>query len=137
MKETHSAGGVVINAKEKILVVNQKGRSWSLPKGHIEKGESPRSAAEREIYEELGIKKLKYIRALDTYKRYRMNKNNKDDKSQRKKITMFLFKTSQERLKPKDPENPEAKWVNKEEVARLLTHKEDKKFFLSIAKELK
>lgn len=137
MKETHSAGGVVANPKGKILIVNQKAHSWSLPKGHIEHGETPLETAKREIYEESGIKKLRYIKELGTYKRYRMNKSNKDDKSQMMKITMFLFKTNQKKLAPKDPDNPEARWVEKSKVAALLTHRKDKEFFLSIAKELK
>ena len=37
--ETQTAGGVVVNKKGRILVVNQRGTSWSLPKGHIEPGE--------------------------------------------------------------------------------------------------
>jgi 8-oxo-dGTP pyrophosphatase MutT (NUDIX family) len=36
--------------------VNRRGRSeWLLPKGHIELGETPRQAAEREVFEETGI----------------------------------------------------------------------------------
>jgi len=46
MKETKSAGGVVINNHGRILVVSQKGTSWSLPKGHIDEGESACVAAE-------------------------------------------------------------------------------------------
>jgi 8-oxo-dGTP pyrophosphatase MutT (NUDIX family) len=58
MRKTHSAGGVVTNDEGKVLVVNQRGTSWSLPKGHIDPGESALAAAEREIYEESGIRDL-------------------------------------------------------------------------------
>lgn len=55
-KKTKSAGGIVINEKREIcLLVSQHGTSWSLPKGHIEKGEDAMMAAKREIYEETGI----------------------------------------------------------------------------------
>ncbi len=47
-----------------------------------------------------------------------------------KTIHMFLFKTEQERLRPVDPANPEALWVKPTEVASLLTHPEDRAFFL-------
>ena len=47
---TKSAGGVVINSKGEILVVNQEKISWSLPKGHIENNESALKAAKKEIY---------------------------------------------------------------------------------------
>ncbi len=49
---------------------------------------------------------------------------------------MFLFKTNQEVLKPIDPENPEARWVEKEKVAELLTHTKDKEFFLSVMNKI-
>lgn len=62
MKRTKSAGGVVLNKNEEILVVNQNGNSWSLPKGHIDEGEEVLEAAVREIYEESGISKLKFIK---------------------------------------------------------------------------
>ena len=58
MIETRSAGGVVVNAEGKVLVVNQHGTSWSLPKGHIEDGEDALAAARREIYEESGVSDL-------------------------------------------------------------------------------
>lgn len=56
--KTYTAGGVVINTDGDVLIVNQNNNSWSLPKGHIDKGEDARTAAEREIYEEAGIKKF-------------------------------------------------------------------------------
>lgn len=54
IKHTKSAGGVVVNQKGEILVVNQDKTSWSLPKGHIDNNESAEVAARREIYEECG-----------------------------------------------------------------------------------
>ena len=45
IKKTKSAGGVVINQNEDVLVVSQQGISWSLPKGHIEVGEDAVTAA--------------------------------------------------------------------------------------------
>jgi hypothetical protein len=45
---------------------------------------------------------------------------------------MFLFRTAQDELSPVDPENPEARWVEKERVAGLLIHPKDKEFFLQL-----
>jgi ADP-ribose pyrophosphatase YjhB (NUDIX family) len=136
MKKTQTAGGVVINDEGLVLVVNQKGTSWSLPKGHVEIDEDKLTTAKREIFEESGIKDLKLIKELGSYTRSRIGANGKNDTSEMKEITMFLFKSSQKDLKPQDPENPEARWVPKEEVAALLTHSKDKKFFMGIVKEL-
>jgi 8-oxo-dGTP pyrophosphatase MutT (NUDIX family) len=56
---TESAGLVIIY-DNKILLEHPKGQKWygsySIPKGHIEKGEDKLEAAIRETEEELGIK---------------------------------------------------------------------------------
>jgi len=136
MKQSKSAGGIVLNKKNQVLVVNQNGNSWSLPKGHIDDGEDELTAAKREIYEESGVSELELIKKLGKYKRYRIGLKERDDKSELKEIVIFLFKTNQEILKPIDPDNPEAKWVEKDKVAELLTHMKDKDFFLDILDEL-
>jgi 8-oxo-dGTP pyrophosphatase MutT (NUDIX family) len=132
MKVTRSAGGVVLNKDGKVLVVNQKGTSWSLPKGHIEDREESLEAATREIYEESGVKELELIRDLGYYERYRIGMDGNDDTSELKMIEMFLFKTPEQELKPVDPENPEAVWMDKADVADRLTHPKDKEFFSGI-----
>lgn len=131
-----SAGGVVINSKGKILVVSQHGNSWSLPKGGIDPDEDEIRAAKREIYEESGVKNLSLIKPLGTYERFRIGKDGGEDKSALKIIKMFLFTTSDTELKPVDPENPEARWIDKDKVAELLTHPKDKEFFVSIKNKI-
>lgn len=132
MKKTQIAGGIVLNSKNQILIVSQRGLSWSFPKGKIQKDESELEAAKREVYEESGVKSLDFIKKLGVYKRHSMNKKNEDNKLKLKTRVIFLFKTKQEKLSPKDPENTEVLWVDKEKVADLLTHKKDKEFFLRV-----
>ena len=60
-KHVKCAGGIVINKNKEVAVVNQNHDSWSLPKGHIDPGESNLETAKREIYEETGIIDLKLI----------------------------------------------------------------------------
>lgn len=129
MKATKTAGGVVIGPDGRILVVNQNGDSWSLPKGHIDPGETAREAAEREIREESGITLLNYVQDLGVYERNRIGLNGGDDLTELKTIYMFLYTTQQSELCPEDPHNPEARWVDLENVAALLTHDKDKAFF--------
>ena len=136
MKRTETAGGIVLNSNGEVLVVSQRGTSWSLPKGHIETGEDILSAARREIYEETGVSDLVFIKELVSYERYKIGLNGGDDKSELKKIHLLLFKTDQNNLKPIDPDNPEARWMKKEEVAELLTHAKDKEFYLSAIAQL-
>jgi len=122
-----------MNNEGEVLVVSQHGTSWSLPKGGIENGEDALAAAKREIYEESGIEDLELVRELGVYERYRIHPKGGDDTSELKEITMFLFKTKQNSLRPIDPGNPEARWVKSDEVAELLTHPKDKAFFLRFA----
>ena len=131
-KLTQSAGGIVIN-KGKVLIVNQNHHSWSLPKGHIDSGEEALKAAKREIYEESGVKNLEFIKSLGSYKR--MGSSN--GLWVMKRIHMFLFRTDQDKLKPIDPNNPEAIWVDRDKVTEILTFPKDKKFFLKVMEELK
>jgi len=130
MQQTESAGGIVLNREGLVLVVNQNGTSWSLPKGHIEEGEEALAAAKREIYEESGVRELKLIKELGSYQRYRISAAGKESQAELKTIHMFLFTTDQTELSPIDPHNPEARWVEKEKVIELLTHQKDKEFFL-------
>jgi 8-oxo-dGTP pyrophosphatase MutT (NUDIX family) len=120
---------VVTNDEGKVLVVSQRGTSWSLPKGHVDPGENALAAARREIYEESGIRNLELVRELGSYERHKIGVNGGDDRSELKVITMFLFRTSEKSLKPVDPDNPEARWVDKSKVRQLLTHERDKEFF--------
>ncbi len=136
MNHTFTAGGIVLNKSRLVLVVSQNGNSWSLPKGHIDEGEDKLQAAVREIYEESGIRGLKLIKEFPSYQRHRIGLDGGEDKSELKTIYMFLFKTEQEDLKPIDPTNPEAKWIEKEKVADLLTHRKDKEFFLNVLNDL-
>jgi ADP-ribose pyrophosphatase YjhB (NUDIX family) len=138
IEESHSAGGVVIGPRGLIAVVNQNGVAWSLPKGRLESGEDARTAAEREIEEETGISKLEFIKDLGTYSRHKISKDGDgEEKSVLKVITIFLYKTSEHKLQPQDPDNPEARWVEPDKVADLLTHPKDKEFFISILPEIK
>lgn len=133
VKQTFSAGGVVLNEQGQILVVNQQHDSWSLPKGHIDPEETLIDAAKREIYEESGLRDLRYVRELGTYQRFKIGKDGVgEDQTEWKTITFFLFHTQEHHLAPVDPENPEARWMEKEEVAECLTHPKDKAFFLKI-----
>ncbi len=136
MKLSESAGGVVLNPKGQVLVVNQNGNSWSLPKGHLDEGEDELAAARREISEEAGVRELELVQKLGTYERSRIGRSGGEDPGQLKRITFFLFRTKQTELKPEDPQNPEARWVSRDQVAGLLTHPKDKEFFLKILKEL-
>ncbi len=56
----YSAGGLVFDDQDRVAIIARHSRSghleWCLPKGHIEKDETPDETAVREIFEETGIK---------------------------------------------------------------------------------
>ena len=55
---TVAAGGVVQNKEGKLLFIYRKKR-WDLPKGKVEKGETLKEGAIREVEEETGVKKIR------------------------------------------------------------------------------
>lgn len=64
-----TAGGIVFrrnkqsNEVEILLIQDAKNR-WTIPKGHIEEGESSKQTAEREIREETGLQEMKILNWL-------------------------------------------------------------------------
>lgn len=75
LRET-TAGGVVFRKDKKggveILLTQDAKDRWTIAKGHIEPGETPRQTAEREIREETGLKEMKVLNHLGkTQFRYR------------------------------------------------------------------
>lgn len=130
---TENAGGVVVNARGEVAVVSQRGVSWSLPKGHLEAGETPLEAARREIAEEAGIADLSLVRELGSYERFGGGKKGVMGKMRElKNLTFFLFTTGHGELVPVHPDHPEVRWVPIAQVADLLTHSEDKAFFRGV-----
>lgn len=52
-----AAGGYVLNADHRLLVMYRRGR-WDMPKGKMDEGETPADTAVREVREETGLHQL-------------------------------------------------------------------------------
>ncbi|MFX0073098.1 MAG: NUDIX domain-containing protein [Candidatus Hermodarchaeota archaeon] len=136
-KPGDSAGGIVKNDNSNDIILFKNERlTWSFPKGHIESGEDPLLAARREIYEETGLINLKLITYLGSFTRIKGKSYIKKYGTKEKTIFLYLFKTNDKQLNPIDPKIKEALWVEKEQVAKYLTHNIDKEFFISIYNQI-
>lgn len=134
MKARSSAGGIVLGADGKILLVEQHGNTWSFPKGGVEDGESELGAARREVLEETGVSELEYVRELGSYERYSIGKDGTSEMTELglRRRTFFLFRTAQSELVPQDGEVTRAVWTTVEEALTLLTHPADRAFLDSV-----
>lgn len=64
-----TAGGIIFRRRPEskeieILLIQDAKNRWTIPKGHIEEGESAKETAEREIREETGLQKMKVLNWL-------------------------------------------------------------------------
>lgn len=64
-----TSGGMVFRRNKKtreieILLIQDAKDRWTIPKGHIEEGESARDTAEREIREETGLQEMEVLNWL-------------------------------------------------------------------------
>ena len=92
-KYVEAAGGLV-QQKKKYLFIKRHG-VWDIPKGKLEKGETPSEGAIREIVEECGISTPKIKKHLiDTWHTYTMN-----GKKFLKKTYWYLLKSSDDNSK--------------------------------------
>jgi len=61
-----TAGGVIFRRNHQtrdieILLIQDAKNRWTIPKGHIEEGETAKQTAEREIQEETGLREMKVL----------------------------------------------------------------------------
>ena len=140
MPPRDAAGGIIINAEEKIILVYQNGNSWSFPKGGIDPGETTEQTAWREIHEETGLSAdlLEYKGELGSYVRHSIGRDGTGEDTSRlpSTRTFYLFKTQATELVPQDDEVTEARFVTVDEALTLLTHPKDKEFLMSVREKI-
>ncbi|MBQ8971918.1 MAG: NUDIX domain-containing protein [Clostridia bacterium] len=123
MKYEKSCGAVIFRKAENwnvLLIRHVKGRHISFPKGHMEAGETESQTAEREVFEETGLR----VRVDRTYRaenRYNIRSDTQ------KLVVIFAAITEQEAVHPQPEEIAEAFWVPVEQAYERLTYERDRR----------
>jgi 8-oxo-dGTP pyrophosphatase MutT (NUDIX family) len=122
--EETSAGGLVVDRSDGpprvalIGRVDRRGRLlWSLPKGHLEAGESAEDAAIREVEEETGIRG-RVLAALGTIDYWFVA----EDRRIHKTVHHYLLEASGGQLSDDDVEVDEVAWVPLAELTDRLAY---------------
>lgn len=116
----HQSAGAVVMDGERCLVVRRADRpEWVLPKGHLERGETPVGAAIREVREETGIE-IRIVADLGPT-RFRFGPGLRH----RKRVDWFLARRVGGEV-ALEPIFAEAAFLPEEEAIATLTHENDR-----------
>jgi len=119
-----SAGGLVVERTGErpcgVLIgrLDRRGKLlWSLPKGHVEAGESPQAAAVREVEEETGIRGL-VLDELGTIDFWFMAEGRRVHKT----VHHYLLEAQSGELSDEDVEVDEVAWVPLDQLRDRLAY---------------
>jgi 8-oxo-dGTP pyrophosphatase MutT (NUDIX family) len=124
-----SAGGVAFRLNDSdyeiaIISVNPS-RRWQLPKGLIDAGETPETAALREVREEAGIE-TELLAKIETIEYWYVGDNRGERVRFHKFVHFFLLKYTDGNVANHDSEVVEARWVKGEEAIKMLAFESEK-----------
>lgn len=111
-----AAGGVVVNEMDEFLAIERFGK-WDLPKGKVEKNESIKKAAVREVNEECGVVNIKIKDFINTtYHVYKIN-----EKRMIKETFWYEMKSLKQSLTPQESEDiTKAFWLQVEQIPYFM-----------------
>ena len=117
-----SAGGVVVRGDQVVVIVPTRraadgSRVLALPKGHVDPGETPIEAAEREVREETGMLAEPVCELGESRYWYR-----RDGRTIGKTVAFFLFNHLSGDSADHDDEVEEVRWIGLDEAQQTLSH---------------
>jgi len=132
-----SAGGVVVRGDEVAVIVPTRraadgSRVLSLPKGHVDPGETPLQAAEREVREEAGVV-AEPVRELGESRYWYRREGRTIGKS----VHFYLFRYVRGETADHDEEVEEARWIPLEEAEKTLTYPAEREMVTRALEDLK
>ena len=124
-------GAIVLNNKNKIFVGKRKDNpvnKWQMPQGGINKNENFLDAMKRELNEETSIKSIQILKELDGWFQYELPKKlvgiiwKGKFRGQKQKwfVVKFTGEESEINLKTEHPEFIEWKWVEMDELPKII-----------------
>jgi ADP-ribose pyrophosphatase YjhB (NUDIX family) len=134
--EETSAGGLIVDVKRDAAALiarhDRRGRLvWSLPKGHIEAGETAAQAAVREIAEETGIHG-RILDELGTIAFWFVA----EERRVHKTVHHFLLVATGGSLSDEDPEVVETAWVALDDLQDRLEYPDERDLVRSVRRML-
>ena len=118
-----AAGGIVRKNRE-ILFIFRNGK-WDLPKGKVEKGESPEEAAIREVMEECGLPSVNLIHScVPTYHIYRSEFSHSKDQWMLKETYWYEMEYTEDQIPIPQVEEgiTETRWFTPENFNVVLAN---------------
>ncbi len=122
--EIPAAGGLVQNMAGELLFIKRLG-FWDLPKGKLEKKETPENAAVREVEEECGLSGIEIVQPLNsTYHIYRSPFHKEPNNLVLKETKWFLMNYSGTEVPQPQLEEDieEVRWVAPNELESVMAN---------------
>ncbi len=139
MRVRKEVQGIIFNEKRnKVLLIKKLDRKfrnyyWRLVKGGIEEGETEEEALKREIFEEIGLTRIKILKKIHEYEYYFPN-------DLIHHVSVYAVEgDSQEKLDLKGDDNSpitESRWVDPEKAEKILEYEEERNGLRLAVKEI-
>ena len=142
----NGVGIMIFNDQKKIFVGKRidNQEAWQMPQGGVDRDEDFETAAKRELFEETGIQSIRIVQSskqefiydLPNHLLGKIWKGKYKGQKQKWFLMKFLGPDSEININQKNPEFNEWKWVDLDELPRLIVPFK-KKLYESIIKEFR